>query len=237
MDLKEKILIALGLDKEEEIKLGWQAKSEDGTIFVSTAEELEQGVDVSVLTEDGTTIPLPIGTYKTDTGVSFRVEEEGVVGEVMESETEEEIEAEDDKEEMTSEELAKEDDEYDEEADVADWQGMEKRIKNLEDAVSDLKRQIGETGDVEEMSEETVEDIVEEKSSSPKTVTTKTTEVVEFSVEELKAENKKLKEELAKTPAEAPINTNKFSAERPVLSRKQYNKLSKQERFLYNLNK
>ena len=237
MDLKEKILIALGLDKEEEIKLGWQAKSEDGTIFVSTAEELEQGVDVSVLTEDGTTIPLPIGTYKTDTGVSFRVEEEGVVGEVMESETEEEIEAEDEKEEMTSEELAKEDDEYDEEADVADWQGMEKRIKNLEDAVSDLKRQIGETGDVEEMSEETVEDIVEEKSSSPKTVTTKTTEVVEFSVEELKAENKKLKEELAKTPAEAPINTNKFSAERPVLSRKQYNKLSKQERFLYNLNK
>tara|TARA_Y100000401_G_scaffold54879_1_gene43192 strand:- start:1543 stop:2256 length:714 start_codon:yes stop_codon:yes gene_type:complete len=237
MDLKEKILIALGLDKEE-IKLGWQSKSEDGaTIFVSTAEELEQGVDVSVLTEDGTTIPLPIGTYKTDTGVSFRVEEEGVVGEVMESETEEEIEAEDDKEEMTSEELAKEDDEYDEEADVADWQGMEKRIKNLEDAVSDLKRQIGETGDVEEMSEETVEDIVEEKSSSPKTVTTKTTEVVEFSVEELKAENKKLKEELAKTPAEAPINTNKFSAERPVLSRKQYNKLSKQERFLYNLNK
>ena len=237
MDLKEKILIALGLDKEEEIKLGWQSKGEDGTIYVSTAEELEAGVDVSVLTEDGTTIPLPIGTYKTDTGVSFRVEEEGVVGEVMESETEEEIESEDDKEEMTSEELAKEDDEYDEEADVADWQGMEKRIKNLEDAVSDLKRQIGETGDVEEMSEETVEDIVEEKSSSPKTVTTKTTEVVEFSVEELKAENEKLKEELAKTPAEAPINTNKFSSERPVLSRKQYNKLSKQERFLYNLNK
>jgi cell division protein FtsN len=237
MDIKEKILIALGLDKEEEIKLGWQSKGEDGTIYVSTAEELEAGVDVSVLTEDGTTIPLPVGTYKTDTGVSFRVEEEGVVGEVIESETEEEIEAEDDKEEMTSEELAKEDDEYDEEADVADWQGMEKRIKNLEDAVSDLKRQIGETGDVEEMSEETVEDIVEEKSSSPKTVTTKTTEVVEFSVEELKAENKKLKEELAKTPAEAPINTNKFSSERPVLSRKQYNKLSKQERFLYNLNK
>ena len=237
MDIKEKILIALGLDKEEEIKLGWQSKGEDGTIYVSTAEELEAGVDVSVLTEDGTTIPLPVGTYKTDTGVSFRVEEEGVVGEVIESETEEEIEAEDDKEEMTSEELAKENDEYDEEADVADWQGMEKRIKNLEDAVSDLKRQIGETGDVEEMSEETVEDIVEEKSSSPKTVTTKTTEVVEFSVEELKAENKKLKQELAKTPAEAPINTNKFSSERPVLSRKQYNKLSKQERFLYNLNK
>jgi hypothetical protein len=92
MDIKEQILVALGLNKvEEEIKLGWQSKSEDGgTIFVSTAEELEAGVDVSVLLEDGTTILVPIGTYKTDTGVSFRVEEEGVVSEVLESETEEE---------------------------------------------------------------------------------------------------------------------------------------------------
>tara|TARA_R100000808_G_C2062783_1_gene93503 strand:+ start:380 stop:625 length:246 start_codon:yes stop_codon:yes gene_type:complete len=80
MDIKEQILVALGLNKaEKELKLAWQAKSDDGTIFVSTAEELESGVDISVLTEDGTTIPLPIGTYKVDTGVSFRVEEEGVV--------------------------------------------------------------------------------------------------------------------------------------------------------------
>jgi hypothetical protein len=107
MDIKEQILVALGLNKSEEpIKLEWQAKSEDGTIFVSTAEELEAGVDISVLTEDGTTILLPVGTYKTDTGVSFRVEEEGIVGEVIESETEEEVEAEyddKDKEEMEEE--------------------------------------------------------------------------------------------------------------------------------------
>ena len=94
MDIKEQILVALGLNKaEEQVKLAWQSKGEDGTIYVSTAEELESGVDISVLTEDGTTILLPIGTYKTDTGVSFRVEEEGIVGEVIESETEEEIEA------------------------------------------------------------------------------------------------------------------------------------------------
>ena len=60
MDIKEQILVALGLNKaEKEIKLAWQGKSEDGTIFVSTAEELESGVDISVLTEDGTTILLP----------------------------------------------------------------------------------------------------------------------------------------------------------------------------------
>ena len=238
MDIKERILIALGLDKkEEELKLSFQAKTEDGTIIVSTAEELESGVDVSVLTEDGTTIALPAGTYKLDTGVSFRVEEEGIVSEVMESETEEEDTADDLKEEK--EEMAKEEeDNYQEEADVADWQGMEKRIKNLEDAISDIKKMIGETGDVEEMSEETVEDVIEEpKSDSPKTVTTKTTEVVEFSIEELKAENEKLKAELSAKPAEAPVNTNKFSTDRPTLTKKQYNKLTKQERFLYNLNK
>lgn len=236
MDIKEQILVALGLNKtEEELKLAWQSKSEDGTIFVSTAEELEAGVDISVLTEDGTTIPLPVGTYKTDTGVSFRVEDEGVVGEVIESETEEEVEA---KEEVNDTELAEEDkDDYDEEAAVYDWEGMEKRIKNLEDAVSDLKGEIGEKGDVEEMAEETPEEV----SDKPKSI--KTTEVVEFSAEEveaikeLKAENEKLKTELAASPADTPINVNKFSSEKSVLSNKEYKKLSRQERFLYNLNK
>ena len=227
MDLKEKILVALGLDTE--VKLGWQGKSEDGTIFVSTAEELEAGVDISVLTEDGTTILLPVGTYKTDDGLSFRVEEEGIVAELIESETEEE--------DTTEEELAKEDeDNYEEEADVADWKGMEKRIENLEIAVAKLKdAKVGGDDEVEEMAEE----VVEPRSTSPKTITTK--EVVEFSAEEelekLKAENEKLKTELAESPADAPINTNKFSAERPALSRKEFNKLSRQERFLYNLNK
>ena len=144
MDLKNQILVALGLDKgEEETSLAYQAKSEDGTIFVSTAEELEAGVDISVLTEDGTTILLPVGTYKTDTGVTFRVEEEGIVAEVMETETEEVVE-----EEMAEEEEKK----Y---ADVEDWEGMEKRIQNLEDAVADLKRdKDGGDDEVEEMAEE-----------------------------------------------------------------------------------
>jgi len=223
MDIKEQILVALGLNKDESVKLEWQAKSEDGTIFVSTAEELASGVDISVLTEDGTTILLPIGTYKTAEGVTFRVEEEGVVAEVMETETEEEVEATEDKEEMA------------EEADVADWEGMEKRIQNLEDAVAKLKEdKVGGDEEVEELAEE-----VTEPGTNPKSI--KTTEVVEFSakeeLEKLKSENEKLKTELAKSPADSPINTNKFSSERKALSRKEYSKLSKQERFLYNLNK
>lgn len=244
MDIKERILVALGLEKpEQEIKLGWQAKSEDGTIFVSTAEELENGVDVSVLTEDGTTIPLPIGTYKTQEGVSFRVEEEGVVGEVMESETEEEVT---DKEEMgdkkkdeeEDEDMRKEKDDYESEAEETDWaktyEEMKEKVENLEDAIADIKKQIGESGDVEEMTEEVVE-----PSTNPKTI--KTTEVKEFSAEDelnkLKEENEKLKTELSKSPADAPINTNKFSSDRKPLSRREYNRLSKNEKFLYNLGK
>ena len=225
MDLKKQILSALGLN-EEEVQLAFQAKTEDGTIIVSTAEELEAGVDVSVLTEDGTTILLPVGTYKLDTGVSFRVAEEGIVEEVLESETEEE--------ETPKEEVeAAEEDDRKEEADVGDWEGMEKRIQNLEDAVADLKREKeGGDDEVEEMTEEVIE-----PSKNPRSKTTKTTEVVEFSVEELKAENVKLKAELAEQPAAAPLDTNKFSSERPALTKKQYNKLSRQERFLYNLNK
>ena len=239
MDIKEQILLALGLNKaEEEVKLAWQAKSEDGTIFVSTAEELESGVDISVLTEDGTTILLPIGTYKTDTGVSFRVEEEGVVGEVIESETEEEVEAKEEKEEYSEELEAVEFAFPESDAEKADWaksyEEMKDKVDNLMDAIADIKKRIGETGDVEEMAEEVVE-----PSTNPKTI--KTTEVKEFSadeeIEKLKSENEKLKTELAESPADAPINTNKFSSERTVLSRKEYKKLSKQERFIYNLNK
>jgi hypothetical protein len=216
MDLKKQILVALGLDKEE-VNLAWQSKLEDGTIVVSTAETLEAGVDVSVLTEDGTTIPLPIGTYKTEDGLTFRIEEEGVVAEVMESETEEKEEA----SEEVEEELAV----------VEDWEGMEKRIQNLEDAVADLKEsKEGGDDDVEEMTEE-----VSEPSVNPKSI--KTTEVKEFSIEELKAENEKLKMELAESPAEAPINTNKFSSERAAPTKQELKRMTKQEIYLYNLYK
>ena len=215
MDLKKQILVALGLDKGEEVMMAWQAKSEDGTIFVSTAEELEAGVDISVLTEDGTTILLPVGTYKTDTGVTFRVEEEGIVAEVMETETEEVVE----EEEMT-EELEVEDDAF---------ERLSERVQNLEDAIADLKAdKVEATEEVEELAEEEV------RGTTPKSI--KTTEVVEFSIEDLQAENERLKTELAAQPAAAPLNTSKFSEAKTTLSKKQIKGMTSQDRFLYNLN-
>ena len=215
MDIKEQILVALGINKDEEVLMEWQAKTEDGTILTSTASELTEGVDISVLTEDGTTILLPVGTYKLDTGVSFRVEEEGVVAELIETETEEEV-TEEEEEEM---------------AVVEDWEGMEKRIQNLEDAVASLKEdKDGGDDEVEEMAEEVVE-----PSTNPKSI--KTTEVVEFSVEDLKAENERLKTELASAPASAPLDTNKFSSDKPVLSKRDYGRLSSKDKFIHDLNK
>ncbi len=218
MDLKEKILEALGLNKESML-MSWQAKTEDGTILTSTADELAEGVDISVLTEDGTTILLPVGTYKTEDGVTYRVEEEGIVAEVMETETEEVVE-EVEEEEMT-EDLEVEDDAF---------ERLSERVQNLEDAIADLKAdKVEATEEVEELAEEEV------RGTTPKSI--KTTEVVEFSIEDLKAENEKLKTELAKAPASAPLDTNKFSSDltNKSLTKKQLSKMTNQEKFLHNI--
>jgi hypothetical protein len=221
MDLKEQILVALGLKKEEqEVNLGWQSKADDGTIFVSTLDALEVGGDIAVLTEDGSTIPVPAGEYNTPDG-GFKVVEDGVIAEVLEAEAVEETE------EVEEEEVVE----------AAEDEGdMETRLASLEKAVSELMEKLAE--DKTEYKEEEVEveeevEASEVRGTTPKSI--KTTEVVEF--ESLKAENERLKAELSKKPADSPINTNKFSSEKWVATKKDLSKMSQQDRFLYNLNK
>ena len=165
MDIKKQILTALGLEKTN---FEFQAKLTDGTIIVSTAPELEAGVDIAIMTEDGTTMPLPVGAYETEDGVGFTVAEDGVVEGLL---TEEEI-APSEADESTEEVAAAE------EADVADWAGMEKRIANLEDAVADLKAEIGGGSKEETEDTEEVEAKAESAVGTPKTI--KKTEVTEF---------------------------------------------------------
>jgi hypothetical protein len=222
MDLKEQILVALGLKKEEqEVNLGWQSKADDGTIFVSTLDALEVGGDIAVLTEDGSTIPVPAGEYYTPDG-GFKVVEDGVIAEVLEAEAVEE-----ETEEVVEEEVVE----------AAEDEGdMETRLASLEKAVSELMEKLAE--DKTEYKEEEVEveeevEASEVRGTTPKSI--KTTEVVEF--ESLKAENEKLKAELSKKPADSPINTNKFSSEKWVATKKDLSKMSQQDRFLYSLNK
>ena len=219
MELKEQILKALGLSSE--VKFEVQAKLVDGTIIVSTADALAEGVDISVLTEDGTTIELPIGEYETEDGITFVVEEAGIIATIGEAEVvEEEAPAEEEEVEAAEEELS-------------EFDSLEKRIANLEVVIAELK---GDTEGEEELAEETTEEETTEPSENPRTVTTKTTEVVEFSVEELKAENERLKTELAKQPAGTPVSTNKFTETKRTVSKTDLNKMSAQERFLYNIN-
>jgi uncharacterized small protein (DUF1192 family) len=218
MELKEQILVALGL-KKGEVNLGWQSKAEDGTIFVSTLDALEVGGDIAVLTEDGSTIPVPAGEYSTPDG-GFIVVEEGVIAEVLEAEAVEETE------EVVEEEVVVE---------AAEEGDMETRVASLEKAVAELMEKLAE--DEPEYKEEVeVEEEVEAskvRGTAPKSI--KTTEVVEF--ESLKAEIKRLKAELSKKPADSPINTNKFSSEKWVATKKDLSKMSQQDRFLYSLNK
>ena len=234
MELKEQILKALGLSSE--VKFEVQAKLVDGTIIVSTADALAEGSDVSVLTEDGTTIELPIGDYETEDGVTFVVEEAGVIATIGEAEVveeeapveEEEVEASEEEVEASEEEVVEA---AEEEEEKSKYDSLEKRIEYLESVIEEMK---GETEVEEELAEETVEETIEETTEpSPKSI--KTTEVVEFSVEELKAENEKLKEELAKKPADTSLNTNKFSSEKRTLSKQDKRRMTSQEKYLYNL--
>ena len=281
MNLKNQILVALGIDKGE-INLEWQSKLEDGTIVVSTADALAESVDISVLTEDGTTIPLPIGTYKTEDGVTFVVSEEGIVDSVSESETEEVVEAAEDEDCPNGyDDDGKCKEEKEDLADVGDWEGMEKRIQNLEDAVAKLKEDKA-GGDTEMADEETTEEVVGEvievveaavediaaaiDEATPEEVTPelatqaaeiaveilqeKATEVVDEATElerkkakskaklsKLQKENKRLKAELAESPASAPLDTNKFSSTKSIPTKQDFKRMSKQEKFLYELYK
>ena len=215
MDLKQQILVALGLDKQEEVSLEFQAKLEDGTIIVSTGDSLEAGVDVSVLTEDGTTMLLPVGEYKTEDGQGFSVEEEGVVAELYEKEeevVEEEATEETDKEEM-NEEITEEVEET--EAVEFDSVAFMDEVKSV---VVDLMSNVNT--EIETLKSE----LAELKSTN----------------EELSSEKEKLSAqvvELSNEPAANPVDINKFSALGKELSSKDIAKMSKRERILYNITK
>jgi len=215
MDLKQQILVALGLDKQEEVSLEFQAKLEDGTIIVSTAESLEAGVDVSVLTEDGTTMLLPVGEYKTEDGQGFSVEVEGVVAELYEKE--EEVVEEEATEETDKEEMNEEITEEVEETETVEFDSVA-FMDEVKSVVVDLMSNVNT--EIETLKSE----LAELKSTN----------------EELSSEKEKLSAqvvELSNEPAASPVDINKFSALGKELSSKDIAKMSKRERILYNITK
>ena len=133
-----------------EVKLE-ETKLENGTIV--SAESFEKGKEIFIVTDDEK-VAMPVGEYLLEDGRLVVVEEEGVIGDVREVSDEVPAKETEEGEEIT-EDLAEEEEKKEEEmADVADWEGMEKRIQNLEDAIADLKSDKEGKMQEEEMSNE-----------------------------------------------------------------------------------
>jgi len=213
MDLKQQILVALGLDKQEEsVNLEYQAKLEDGTIIVSTADSLEPSVDISVLTEDGTTMLLPVGEYKTEDGMSFKVEVEGIVSEIMDEE----------------EEVVEEETPVEEEASKEDME--EETIEETEAVEFDSVAFMDEVKSV-------VVDLMSNVNTEIETLKSELAELKSTN-EELSSEKEKLSAqvvELSNEPAAKPVDTNKFSALGRETTKIDLSKMTKRERILYNI--
>jgi len=163
-----------------EVKLE-EMKLENGTIVES--DSFEKGKEIFIKTEDER-VALPVGEYILEDSRLLVIEEEGLISDLRE--VSDEVP---EKEEIT-EDLENKEDEYEDdgkEADVKDWAGMEKRIKNLEDAIADLK------GDKESKMEDEEVEMEEEASRQPKSRTIK---------EEFSEVEDKLKEELSQPSAE-----------------------------------
>jgi|TARA_R110000787_G_scaffold72267_3_gene161183 hypothetical protein len=117
---------------------------ENGTKIES--ESFEKGKEVFILTDDER-VALPVGEYILEDSRLLIVESEGIIGDIREVADEAPQKEEESKEEIT-EDLVEDEEEMVEEADVADWKGMEVRIKNLEDAIADLKKDKVEASEV-----------------------------------------------------------------------------------------
>ena len=216
---KIKTLLSSNNEESKETKMYAEMILDDGRVLATEDEQFMIGSVVMVVGDDGETSKLSAGTYTMSDGAKLTIDEDSKILDMGEEKEAEEVENEEEKEEMQE----------DDEADVQDWAGMEKRIKNLEDAVADLK------ADKENMSVETEETTKEEVEEE-----VKEDEKVEMSkdmvnslveeVEHLKAKIVELeKEPGAKGFTHTPENNTK--SESPNLA-----KMTAQERAAYYIN-
>ena len=203
-----KIAVLLGLTdaKESEAHTVYmtEARLEDGTLIATDAEAWEPGVEVFIVPDEGDRMPLPVGEYSLDGGSVMVVVEEGIVAEVLpadEIKDEEEV-----TKEVSAEEMTEEEEETTEElAEIGDWEGMEKRIQNLEDAVADLKADKQDKDEVvieEEMSQtevlDAIRDFVETLSKEHKEIVTAKDSVIDVMTENLATAQNEAEEAEAK---------------------------------------
>jgi len=212
MDLKERIKVALGIDTEEqEVKLAYEAKLADGTIIVSEADELAEGVVLNILSEDGEQTPMPQGTYSLEDGTEFSTDENGVVTEVSAKE-EEEVEQKEEEEVEMEEETTTDETMLEEVGNV-----VRELLENVTSELNTIKAELDELRGENLAKDENIVDLQ--------------TENVELS---------KQVNELGSEPSAEPIKARKFATNnftKVELNKADYAKLSAQEKYMYNLNK
>ena len=211
MDLKTRIRVALGIEKEETTQLAYEGKLADGTIIVSEADALAEGVAVNVLVEDGTQIPLPVGEYETEDGVKFIIEEEGVIATMVE-----ETEAKDEDEEM-----------YDEKEEMSDEHAELQLFAEIGAVVKELLEEV--RNDIARLTSE-LDELRGENLSKDENIA---------ELQEENTELTKQVKELGEKPAEEPVKLTKFPKklqEKVEMSKEDYDKMTSQQKYLYNFN-
>ena len=169
--------------KSNSVELYAEMKLDDGRTIATEDEQFMIGSKVFAVGDDGEAEALEAGSYTMENGNKMTIGDSSEILDLGEEKEAEDVEAKE--EEMSEEEKL---------ADVGDWEGMEKRIQNLEDAVADLK------ADKVEASSEVVEEIEEEK-----------TEMSSEMISELMTQIEELKSkivELSGEPATEGINYN-----------------------------
>ena len=154
-EILKNIKTFLGEETLEEVKVKLaQAKLENGTIVES--ESFKAGDEIFIITDDEK-VAMPVGEYVMEDGKLLVVEEEGIIADyrVVSDDV------------PQKEDQIEEKEELDEEAAVYDWSGMEKRIKNLEDAIADLKSKMGEKEDFEKVEQQVKQELSETPAAEP----------------------------------------------------------------------
>ena len=209
--------------KSYSVKMYAEMKLDDGRVIATEDEQFMIGSKVFAISDDGEAEALSAGSYTMENGNKLTIGDSSEILDLGEEKEAEDVEA--SEEEMSEE--TKEEMEHEpghDEADVADWAGMEKRIKNLEDAVADLKADKVEAS--AELSEEVKEEVEEEK-----------TEMSSEVIGELMTQIEDLKNkivELSGEPASEGINYNPEGTH--FSSTIDLKKLSTKERAAYYIN-
>ena len=210
--------------KSYSVKMYAEMKLEDGRILATEDEQFMIGSKVFAVGDDGEATPLEAGSYTMENGNKMTIGDSSEILDLGEEKEAEDVEA---SEEEFSEEVESKEEEFDEhdEADVADWAGMEKRIKNLEDAVADLKADKVEASAEEELSTEE-QPIDEEK-----------TEMSNEVIGELMTQIEELKSKIVELSGEPASEGIEYNPEgRNFNATVDLNKLSSQEKAAYYIN-